>query len=145
MLFQYIEKILKNKHMSILCDLYHIELQDSAQHKRIEIKYNHLMFVISKENHSNTEPLEKLFVEDLILKLKPTHANIIGYDFSINKYLMNKQFMKSIKLTQNSTTKSWNKIKGKGLTLIHKLNPNVKSWIKQVLFFLLKHFVNFGF
>ena len=129
--------------MSIICDLYHIELQDSAQHKRIEMKYKDLMFIISKENPSNTEPLEKLFISALISKFKHTHANMIGFDFSVNKYLKKKHFTKSIKLTQNSTSKSWNKFKEKYLIIIHKLNSVVQGWIKQVLFSYFKTFCKF--
>ena len=122
--------------MSIICDLYLTELQDnkeSTEHERIKSKYQDLLFIGSRNNsnHTNNLLLEKMFVVDVIWKIKPLHTNIFGFDFRFNKYLMKNRFIKSLKELNKYSV--WNKNTEKTLSIIHELTPNVKTWIKQVI------------
>ena len=128
-------KTYKKELVSIICDLYLTELQDnkeSTQHERIKSKYRDLMFIISRNssNHTNDLSIEKLFVVDVIWKIKPLHTNIFGFDFRFKKYLMKNKFIKSLKELNKYSV--WNKNTEKTLSIIHALAPNVKTWIKQV-------------
>ena len=115
--------------ISKFCQLYKLEvtaLEDFSQLNKLNEKYYSAYNILLNEPKNKTN--FNSFYEDIIKELKPSHINVQAHpDYSWKILKEN-----DIYFTILNHNQSWRRQMDHGLTIIHDLSPNFKTWIKEV-------------